>query len=98
MLQPKLLQGQLSSKIMEPFGKFIINRFSQNQPLILISVYSVGMSACSCENKSFLIRAPFFSFHGTAGSQLICSTLIYPECCKADTGGRGDTKEVPSPR
>lgn len=40
MLQPKLLQGQLSSKIMEAFWEFIINRFPLNQPLTLMCVYS----------------------------------------------------------
>lgn len=43
MLQPKLLQGQLSSKIMEAFLEFIINRFPQNLALIPISVYSVAL-------------------------------------------------------
>lgn len=47
MLQPKLLQGQLSSKIMEAFWEFIINRFPLNQPLILISVYSVALFSSS---------------------------------------------------
>lgn len=42
MLQPNLLQGQLSSKIMRAFWEFTINRFFPNQLLILISVYSVA--------------------------------------------------------
>lgn len=42
MLQPNLLQGQLSSKIMRAFWEFSINRLFPNQLLILISVYSVA--------------------------------------------------------
>lgn len=40
MLQPKLLQGQLNSKIMEAFWEIIINKFL-NKLLIAISVSSV---------------------------------------------------------
>lgn len=40
MLQPKLLQGQLNSKIMEAFWEIIINKFL-NKLLIVISVSSV---------------------------------------------------------